>query len=80
VPPRTIGLIGRRRLLTIASQLPAKRLTVIKAPTGFGKTSAGQNGPASTSKKMHISLIVVALDLAGIAGRSLTVANLPLRY
>jgi hypothetical protein len=39
VPPRTTGLIGRRRLLTIASQLPAKRLTVIKAPTGFGKTS-----------------------------------------
>jgi LuxR family transcriptional regulator, maltose regulon positive regulatory protein len=39
VPPRCHGLIDRPRLLAMASQLPAKRLTVIKAPAGFGKTS-----------------------------------------
>ena len=39
VPPRCSGLIDRPRLLTMASRLPAKRLAVIKAPAGFGKTS-----------------------------------------
>ena len=39
VPPRGLGLIERPRLLDMVSQLPAKRLAVIKAPAGFGKTS-----------------------------------------
>ena len=39
VPPRQHGLIDRPRLLAMASQLPAKLLTLIKAPAGFGKTS-----------------------------------------
>jgi len=39
VPPRRHGLMDRPRLLTMASQLPAKPLTLIKAPAGFGKTS-----------------------------------------
>jgi LuxR family maltose regulon positive regulatory protein len=39
VAPRCPGLIDRPRLLAVASQLPAKRLAVIKAPAGFGKTS-----------------------------------------
>ena len=39
VPPRSLGMIDRPRLLGIAGQLPAKRLAVIKAPSGFGKTS-----------------------------------------
>src|SRR5882672_10656715 len=39
VPPRRPGLIDRPRLLEMASRLPAKRLAVIKAPAGFGKTS-----------------------------------------
>ena len=39
VTPRCPGLIERPRLLAMASQLPAKRLAVIKAPAGFGKTS-----------------------------------------
>jgi ATP/maltotriose-dependent transcriptional regulator MalT len=39
VPPRCPGLIGRPRLLALASRLTAKRLAVIKAPAGFGKTS-----------------------------------------
>ena len=39
VPPRCPGLIDRPRLLAMASRLPAKRLAVIKAPAGFGKTS-----------------------------------------
>jgi LuxR family maltose regulon positive regulatory protein len=39
VRPRCHGLIDRPRLLAMASQLPAKRLTVITAPAGFGKTS-----------------------------------------
>jgi LuxR family maltose regulon positive regulatory protein len=39
VPPRGPGLIERPRLIAIISQPPAKRLTVIKAPAGFGKTS-----------------------------------------
>jgi LuxR family transcriptional regulator, maltose regulon positive regulatory protein len=39
VAPRCPGLIDRPRLLAMASQLAVKRLTVIKAPAGFGKTS-----------------------------------------
>jgi LuxR family transcriptional regulator, maltose regulon positive regulatory protein len=39
VPPRGLGLIERPRLLDMVSQLPAKRLVVIKTPAGFGKTS-----------------------------------------
>ena len=39
VPPRSQGLIERPRLLGLASQLTGKRLAVIKAPAGFGKTS-----------------------------------------
>ena len=39
VPPRCEGLIARPRLLAVASQLSTKRLAVIKAPAGFGKTS-----------------------------------------
>jgi LuxR family transcriptional regulator, maltose regulon positive regulatory protein len=39
VSPRCLGLIDRPRLLAVASQLPAKRLAVIRAPAGFGKTS-----------------------------------------
>jgi LuxR family maltose regulon positive regulatory protein len=37
--PRSPGLIDRLRLLAMASQVPAKRLALIKAPAGFGKTS-----------------------------------------
>jgi LuxR family maltose regulon positive regulatory protein len=39
VPARFRGLVARPRLLAILSELPAKRLAVIKAPAGFGKTS-----------------------------------------
>jgi len=39
VPPRYEGLIPRPRLLDMLSQLSGKRLAVIKAPAGFGKTS-----------------------------------------
>jgi LuxR family maltose regulon positive regulatory protein len=39
IPPPRLGLIDRPRLLAIASQLATKRLAVIKAPAGFGKTS-----------------------------------------
>jgi LuxR family transcriptional regulator, maltose regulon positive regulatory protein len=39
VPPRCSRLIARPRLLSAASQLSGKRLAVIKAPAGFGKTS-----------------------------------------
>ncbi len=39
IPPRCQGLIARPRLLGMASQLSGKRLAVIKAPAGFGKTS-----------------------------------------
>ena len=39
LPARFGGLVARPRLLTILSDLPAKRLAVIKAPAGFGKTS-----------------------------------------
>jgi LuxR family maltose regulon positive regulatory protein len=39
VAPRRSGLIDRPRLLTAVSQLLAKRVAVIKAPAGFGKTS-----------------------------------------
>jgi LuxR family maltose regulon positive regulatory protein len=39
LPPGLSGLVGRPRLVTILSELPAKRLAVIKAPAGFGKTS-----------------------------------------
>jgi hypothetical protein len=39
VPPRCPGLIDRPRLPALASRLTAKRLAVMKAPAGFGKTS-----------------------------------------
>lgn len=39
-PPRLrSALIGRPRLVGLASEVMVKRLTVIKAPAGFGKTS-----------------------------------------
>ena len=39
-PPRLpAGLIDRPRLLSLAGKAEYKRLTVIKAPAGFGKTS-----------------------------------------
>jgi LuxR family maltose regulon positive regulatory protein len=39
VPARFGGLVARPRLVAILSELAAKRLAVIKAPAGFGKTS-----------------------------------------
>jgi LuxR family maltose regulon positive regulatory protein len=39
MPARPRGLVARPRLLAMLSGLPAKRLGVIKAPAGFGKTS-----------------------------------------
>jgi LuxR family transcriptional regulator, maltose regulon positive regulatory protein len=39
LPARFGGLVARPRLVAILSELPAKRLAVIKAPAGFGKTS-----------------------------------------
>jgi ATP/maltotriose-dependent transcriptional regulator MalT len=39
LPPRCVGLIERPRLLGLATQVRTKRLSVIKAPAGFGKTS-----------------------------------------
>ena len=39
LPPRCVGLIERPRLLEFVSQGQMKRLSVIKAPAGFGKTS-----------------------------------------
>src|SRR6202051_555226 len=39
VPARFRGLAARPRLLAILSELPTKRLGVIKAPAGFGKSS-----------------------------------------
>lgn len=39
VPPLCQGLILRPRLLSVAAQLLQKRLAVVKAPAGFGKTS-----------------------------------------
>src|SRR6266536_4899773 len=39
LPPRSVGLIERPRLLELVTQVRTKRLSVIKAPAGFGKTS-----------------------------------------
>jgi LuxR family transcriptional regulator, maltose regulon positive regulatory protein len=39
VPPPCRGLIPRPRLLKLVSELPNKRLAVIRAQAGFGKTS-----------------------------------------
>jgi LuxR family maltose regulon positive regulatory protein len=39
LPPRCVGLIERPRLLELVTQVQTKRLSVIKAPAGFGKTS-----------------------------------------
>ncbi|MGB6586186.1 MAG: hypothetical protein WBE93_09535, partial [Pseudolabrys sp.] len=39
ISPRFSGLIARPRLLGLAAQLSTKRLAVIKAPAGFGKSS-----------------------------------------
>ena len=39
VPARPLGLVARPRLLAFLSELSTKRLGVIKAPAGFGKSS-----------------------------------------
>jgi LuxR family transcriptional regulator, maltose regulon positive regulatory protein len=39
VPARFRGLVARPRLLSMLSELSTKRLAVIKAPAGFGKSS-----------------------------------------
>jgi LuxR family maltose regulon positive regulatory protein len=39
LPVQFGGLVARPRLVAILSELRAKRLAVIKAPAGFGKTS-----------------------------------------
>jgi LuxR family transcriptional regulator, maltose regulon positive regulatory protein len=39
LPARFGGLVPRPRLVALLSELPARRLAVIKAPAGFGKTS-----------------------------------------
>jgi LuxR family maltose regulon positive regulatory protein len=39
LPARFGGLVARPRLVAILSELPAKRLAVIKGPAGFGKSS-----------------------------------------
>ena len=39
LPVRLKGLVARPRLLAVLPELPAKRLAVIKAPAGFGKSS-----------------------------------------
>ena len=39
LPPRCVGLIERPRLLELVTEVQTKRLAVIKAPAGFGKTS-----------------------------------------
>jgi LuxR family transcriptional regulator, maltose regulon positive regulatory protein len=39
IAPRCPGLMERPRLVSLSSQLSGKRLAVIKAPAGFGKTS-----------------------------------------
>jgi LuxR family maltose regulon positive regulatory protein len=39
LPPRCVGLIQRPRLMQFVTQVQVKRLAVIKAPAGFGKTS-----------------------------------------
>jgi LuxR family maltose regulon positive regulatory protein len=38
-PPRDASLIDRPRLLELAAQVQEKRLSLVKAPSGFGKTS-----------------------------------------
>ena len=39
LPPRDASLIDRPRLLELVAQVEEKRLSLIKAPSGFGKTS-----------------------------------------
>ena len=39
LPVRLKGLVARPRLLAVLPELPARRLAVIKAPAGFGKSS-----------------------------------------
>src|SRR4249920_3595780 len=39
VLPRCVGLFERPRLLELFTQVQMKRLSVVKAPAGFGKTS-----------------------------------------
>ena len=39
LPPRCAGLIERPRLVELVTEVQNKRLSVVKAPAGFGKTS-----------------------------------------
>jgi LuxR family maltose regulon positive regulatory protein len=51
VPARFEGLVARPRVIATLSELPAKRLAVIKAPAGFGKTSLA----AAWAEKLRLS-------------------------
>ena len=53
LPPRCVGLIERPRLLDLVPEVQTKRLSVIKAPAGFGKTSLAAEwvGPTFTERK-----------------------------
>ena len=39
LPPRCVGLIERPRLVELVTEVQNRRLSVVKAPAGFGKTS-----------------------------------------
>ena len=39
LPPRCVGLIERPRLVELVTEVQSRRLSVVKAPAGFGKTS-----------------------------------------
>ena len=68
VPPRCPGLIDRPRLLAMASRPAAKRLAVIKAPAGFGKspqgTTTGRRRPRGASHTAWKAVFLNALCAA----------------
>ena len=53
LPPRDASLIDRPRLLELVAQVQEKRLSLIKAPSGFGKTSLAITWATSLEQAGH---------------------------
>jgi ATP/maltotriose-dependent transcriptional regulator MalT len=57
VPERRHGLVDRPQLVHALEDARAGRLTIVSAPTGFGKTSTVVSGPRPARIRRHLGAI-----------------------
>ena len=68
VPARPLGLVARPRLLAFLSELSTKRLGVIKAPAGFGKSSLAAAWAEQLEQNGHsVAWLAVSAVVFGVA-------------